>query len=67
MYGGPEGWDFFLEPLNTNGRFFFSYTTTVRYSTVFYLLMTSLGSMFKVNDARCVNQLETANNQRMKQ
>ena len=24
----------FLEPLNTSDRFFFSYTTTVRYSTV---------------------------------
>ena len=57
----------FLEPLNTNDRFFFSYTTTVRYSTVFYLLMTSLRSMFTVNDARCINQLETANKQRIKQ
>ena len=28
----------FLEPLNTNDRFFFSYTTTIRYSTVSYLL-----------------------------
>ena len=56
----------FLEPLNTNGRFFFSYTTTVRYSTVIYLLVTSLRSMFTVNDARCTNQLETANKQRIK-
>ena len=48
----------FLEPLNTNDRFFFSYTTTVRYSTVYYLLVTSLRSMFIVDDARCKNQLE---------
>ena len=40
MNGGPEGWDF-LEPLNTNDRFFFSYTyskfrdRTVRYSIIF--------------------------------
>ena len=34
LNGGPKGWDFFQEPLNTNDRFFFSYTTTVRYSTV---------------------------------
>ena len=34
LNGGPEGWGF-LEPLNTNDRFFFSYTTTLRYSTVF--------------------------------
>ena len=36
---GPNGWDF-LEPLNTNDRFFFSYTNstvsdrTVRYSII---------------------------------
>ena len=29
-----RGVGIFLEPLNTNDRFFFSYTTTVRYSTV---------------------------------
>ena len=57
----------FLEPLNTNDRFFFSYTTTVRYSTVKYLLMTSLRMMFTVNDARCTNQFETVNKQRIKQ
>ena len=44
----------FLKPLNTNDRFFFSYTTTVRYSTVYYLLVTSLRSMFTVNDARYI-------------
>ena len=63
----PRGLGFFLEPLNTNDRFFFSYTTTVRYSTVWYLLVTSLRSMFTVNDARCTNQLETANKQCIKQ
>ena len=36
----------------------FSYTTTVRYSTVYYLLVTLLRSMFTVNDVRCKNQLE---------
>ena len=30
-----RGLGFFQEPLNTNDRFFFSYTTTVRYSTVY--------------------------------
>ena len=44
----------FLKPLNTNDRFFFSYTTTVWYSTVYYLLVTSLRSMFTVNDARFI-------------
>ena len=57
----------FLEPLNTNDRFFFSYTTTVRYSTVYYLLVTSLRSMFTVNDARCINKLARANKRRIKQ
>ena len=64
LNGGPEGWDF-LEPLNTNDRFFFSYTCTnskfsermVGTCTV-YLLVTSLRSMFTVNDARCTYQLE---------
>ena len=58
----------FLEPLNTNDQFFFSYTVTVRYSTV-YLSVTSLRSMFTFNDARCTisNQLETANKQCIKQ
>ena len=47
----------FLEPLNTNDRFFFSNTTTVRYSTVLkILLVTSLRSMFTVNDARCLKK-----------
>ena len=48
----------FLEPLNTNDRFFFSFTTTVPvhvwYSTVYNLLVTSMGSMFTVNDARYI-------------
>ena len=65
-----RGLGFFLEPLNTNDRFFFSYTTTVRYSSVYYLLMTSLRSMFTVNDARSINQLgqrinSALNNERM--
>ena len=33
LNGGPEGWDF-SGTTETNDRFFFSYTTTVRYSTV---------------------------------
>ena len=41
---------------------------TLRYGTVFkYLLVTSLRSMFTVNDARCTNQLETANKHCIKQ
>ena len=40
---------------------------TVRYGAVYYLLVTSLSSMFTFNDARCTNQLETANKQRIKQ
>ena len=33
LNGGPRV-GIFLEPLNTNDRFFYSYTTTIRYSTV---------------------------------
>ena len=40
---------------------------TVRYGTVQYLLVTSLRSMFTVDDARCLNQLETANIQHIEQ
>ena len=36
------------------------------YGTVEYLLVTSLSSMFTVNDVRCTNLLETANKQRIK-
>ena len=60
LNGGPQGWDFFLEPLNTNDRFFFSYTTTLRYSTVI-----SFGDVTELDDARCTNQLERANKQRI--
>ena len=38
------------------------------YGTVLcYMLVTSLRSMLTVNDARCTNQLETANKQRINQ
>ena len=62
---------FFLEQLNTNDRFFYSYTNftlaTVRHGTILYVLVASLRSMFTVNDASCTNQLETANKQSFKQ
>ena len=58
----------FLEPLNTNDPFFFSYTNPkfndrrVRYSIISFGDVTE--TMFTVNYARCTNQLETANIQR---
>ena len=61
----------FLSPLDTNDRFFFSYTNskfsnnTVRYSMIYVDDVTEL--MFTVNDMRCTNQLETANKQYIKQ
>ena len=54
---------------NTSDRFFFSYTlnlATVQYGIISVGDVTEV-AMFTVNGARCTNQLETANKQRIKQ
>ena len=60
----PRFW-IFLKPLNSNDRLFFSYANFT-YSCK-YLLVMSLTLVFTVKDARCSNQLETANKQHIKQ
>ena len=66
LNGGPEGWDFSGTTEHQWSILFLIYhDRTVQYSVI--LLVTSLRSMFTVNDARCTNQLETANKQRIKQ
>ena len=66
MNGGPEGWDFSGTTEHQWSILFLIYhDRTIQYCV--YLLVTSLRSMFTVNDARCTNQLETANKQRIKQ
>ena len=62
-----RGLGFFLDQLNTSDLFFFSYTNstfsdhTVRYSLI------CVDDATEVNDARCTNQLETANTKRIQQ
>ena len=66
LNGGPEGWDFSGTTEHQWSILFLIYhDCTVQYCV--FLLVTSLRSMLTVNDARCKNQLETANKQRIKQ
>ena len=56
----------FLEPLNSNDRLFFSYIPNLHLARKAYCSNIFV-DVTEVVDARCTNQLETANKQHIKE